>query len=118
VTEVPDIDTLVQAALIDLDTDECDLQWMFDRVRRLSPGASHNEIRQSTLRVLGELIGRGLAKPHLLGETYETAKPDEPVLEQIRHGWDRYGERLNMGDVAYFSITAAGRAELRSASQP
>ena len=115
---MPDIDTLVQAALIDLDTDECDLLWMFDRVRRLSPGAPFNEIRQSTLRVLGELIGRGLAQPQLLGDTYETANPDEPVLEQIRHGWDRYGEHLNMGDVAYFSITPAGRAAVRSAPQP
>jgi hypothetical protein len=109
-----DVDALVQAALIDLDTDECDLQWMFDRVRRPSPGATYDEIRQSTLRVLEELIGRGLAKPQLLGETYETANPDEPVLEQIRHGWERYGEHLNMGDVAYFSITPAGRTAVRS----
>ena len=112
-----DVDALVQAALIDLDADECDLQWMFDRVRRLSPGAAYDDIRRSTLRVLGELIGRGLANVQLLGETYETANPDEPVLEQIRHGWDRYGEHLNMGDVAYFSITAAGRAAVRSSSQ-
>jgi hypothetical protein len=87
-------------------------------VREACPDAPYEALKKITLQVVTELVGRGLAKPHRLGETYETANPDEPVLEQIRHGWDRYGERLNMGDVAYFSITAAGRAELRPASQP
>jgi hypothetical protein len=113
------IEALVRSTLLDLDNDECDLDWIrSNRVREACPDAPYDVLKKITLQVVAELVGRGLAKPHLLGETYETANPHKPVLEQIRHGWDRYGERLNMGDVAYFSITAAGRAELRSASQP
>ena len=106
-----DIEPLVQATLSDLDTDDCDLLWVFDGIRRLSPGASYTDNRQSTLRVVAELIGRGLAEAHLLGETFLHADPSKPVVEQIDHGWDRYGEDLSMGDVAYFTITPAGRAE-------
>ena len=84
-------------------------------MRETCPDAPYDVLKETALTVVAELVGRGLAKPHLLGETYETANPDEPVLEQIRHGWDRYGERLSMGDVAYFSITPAGRAAVGSA---
>jgi hypothetical protein len=108
-----DIEPLVQATLSDLDTDDCDLLWVFDGIRRLSPGASYGDNRRSTLRVIDELIGRGLAEAHLLGETFVRADPSKPVVEQIDHGWDRYGEALNMGDVAYFTITPAGRAEAK-----
>ena len=89
-----DIEPLVQATLSDLDTDDCDLLWVFDAIRRQSPGASYRENRQSTLRVVAELIGRGLAEAHLLGETFVHADPSKPVIEQIDHGWDRYGEDL------------------------
>lgn len=115
----PPIEALVRSTLVDLDNDDCDLDWILsNRVREACPDAPYDALKEIVLQVLAELIGRGLAKPHLLGETYETANPDEPVLEQIRHGWDRYGEHLNMGDVAYFSITPAGRAAVRSATQP
>ncbi len=113
---MPDTETLVQAMLIDLDADDCDLQWVFDLVRRVSPGASYDEIRRSTLLVLGELLARGLAEPHLVGETFRTADPSEFALEQISHGWDRFGEELTMGEVAYFTITPAGEASVRSSS--
>jgi hypothetical protein len=112
----PQIEALVQSTLVDLDNDDCDLDWILsNRVREASPGASYDLLRQITLQVVTELIGRGYAKPHPLGETYENANPDEPVLEQTRHGWDRCGERLSMGDVAYLSITPAGRTAARSA---
>lgn len=62
---------------------------------------------------MAELISRGLAEAHLLGETFVHADPSEPVVDQIDHGWDRYGEELNMGDVAYLSITTAGRAKAK-----
>lgn len=113
------VEALPRSTLVDLDNDECDLDWTLgNRVRAACPDAPYDVLRKITLQVVAELVGRGLATPHLLGETYETANPDEPVLEQIRYGWDRYGERLSMGDVAYFSITTAGRAEARSSSQP
>ena len=112
------IEVLVQSTLVDLDNDECDLDWILsNRVREACPDAPHEVLKEITLQVVTELVGRGLAKPHLLGQTYEAANPDEPVLEQIRHGWDRCGERLSMGEVAYFSITPAGRAAVRSATQ-
>jgi hypothetical protein len=115
----PQVEALVRSTLVDLDNDECDLDWILsNRVREACPDAPYDDLKKITLQVVAELVGRGLVKPHLLGETYETADPDEPVLEQIRHGWDRCGQRLSMGDVAYFSITAAGRTELRSISQP
>ena len=115
----PQVEALVRSTLVDLDNDECDLSWILgNRVRESCPDAAYDVLKKVTLQVVAELIGRGLARPHLLGETYETADPDELVLEQIRHGWDRCGERLSMGDMAYFSITAAGRAEVRSTSQP
>jgi len=115
----PQVEALVRSTLVDLDNDECDLSWILcNRVRESCPDAANDVLKKITLQVVAELVGRGLAKPHLLGETFETADPDEPVLEQIRHGWDRCGERLSMGDVAYFSITAAGRAAVRSATQP
>jgi hypothetical protein len=43
------IEPLVQATLSDLETDDCDLLWVFDAVRRLSPGASYKDNRESTL---------------------------------------------------------------------
>jgi hypothetical protein len=113
---MPDVATLVQETLIDLDADDCDLQWIFDLVRRVSPGASYDDIRRSTLRVLGELLACGLAEPHLVGETFRTADPSASALEQISQGWDRFGEDLTMGEVAYFTITPAGEAALRSSS--
>ena len=115
---MPDLETLVQETLIDLEADDCDLQWVFDLVRRASPGASYEAIRRSTLRVLAELLARGLAEPHLVGETFRTADPAQSAVEQISHGWDRFGEHLTMGEVAYFTITSAGEAAVRSASQP
>lgn len=114
---MPNVETLVQETLLDLNADDCDLQWVFDRVRRVSPGASYDEIRRSTLRVLDELLARGLAESHLVGVTFRTADPSEPALEQISHGWDRFGENLMMGEVAYFTITPAGEATVRSSSQ-
>ena len=113
---MPDVESLVQETLIDLDADDCDLQWVFDLVRRASPGATYDEIKASTLRVLGELLARGLAEPHLVGETFRTADPSESALEQINHGWDRFGKHLTKGEVAYFTITPAGEAAVRSST--
>ena len=115
-TEIADVETLARDTLIELDADDCDLQWVFDLVRRVSPGASYEEIRRTTLEVVGELLARGLAESHLVGEAFRNADPSQSALEQISHGWDRFGEHLTMGEVAYFTITPAGEAAVRSSS--
>ncbi|MBV9281886.1 MAG: hypothetical protein JOZ41_17545 [Chloroflexi bacterium] len=71
------IEALVQSTLVDLENDECDLDWILgNRVREACPDASYEVLKEITLQVVTELVGRGLATPHLLGETFETANPD------------------------------------------
>ena len=113
-----DIEPLVQTVLTELDDDECDLQWVLDTVNEKYPDAAYADLKRTVLEVVRELINRGLAEPHLLGDTSVAAVPTEKVFDEIRRGWDRLGEQLRMGDVAYFSITPAGRTAVRSASQP
>jgi hypothetical protein len=111
------LEPLVLATLVDLDSDECDLEWILDTVREACPDAEYDVLKRTVLGIVSEIVSRGLAEVHLLDGAPSAVTPAE-TLDQVRRRWDLLGDQLRMGDVAYLSITPAGRAEARSSSQP
>jgi hypothetical protein len=112
-----ELEPLVLAALVELDSDEFALGWLLDIVRDACPDAGFDALKRMVLGIVGELLSRDLAQVHLF-DGAPTAGAVPAVLDQIRRRWDLVGDRLGLGDVAYLSITAAGRAAVRSATQP
>ena len=112
----PELEPLVQAVLADLDSDDCDIAWILDTVRDTCPDAPYDLLEQTVLRIVGELVGRGLAEAHPFCEPPNAVASAEGVVDEVRRGWDELGGQLTMGDVGYLRITAAGRAEARSSS--
>jgi hypothetical protein len=113
----PELEPLVNAILADLDSDDCDIAWILDTVRDTCPDAPYDLLEQTVLRIVGELVGRGLAEAHPFCEPPNAVTSAHGVVEEIRRGWDALGDQLRMGDVGYLRITPAGRAEARSSSR-
>ncbi len=112
----PQVEALLRSTLVDLDNDECDLDWILsNRVREACPDAPYDVLKKITLQVVAELVGRGLAKPHLLGKLQERrprragARADSswvgPVWRAPEHG--RRGLLLDHG-----SRSSGGRVHL------
>jgi len=57
-------DTISAAILADLDSDDCDIAWILDTVRDSCPDAPYDLLEQTVLRIVVELVGRGLAEAH------------------------------------------------------
>ena len=113
----PELEPLVDAILADLDSDDCDIAWILDTVREASPDAPYDLLEHTVLRIVGELVGRGLAEVHPFCEPPNAVTSAEGVVDEIRRGWDALRDQLGMGDVGYLRITAPGRAEARSSSR-
>jgi hypothetical protein len=113
---VTELEPLAVAALVDLDSDEADLKWILDNVSETCPDADYDALKQKVLRIVEQLLSRGLAEVHLFDGTLSARTPVE-ALDQVRRRWDLLRDRLRMGDVAYLSITPAGEAAVRSAPQ-
>jgi hypothetical protein len=113
----PELEPLVKAILADLDSDDCDIAWILDTVRDTCPDAPYDLLEQTVLRIVGELVGRGLAEAHPFCEPPDAVTSADGVVDEVRRGWDALGDQLRMGDVGYLRITAAGRAEARSSSR-
>jgi hypothetical protein len=113
----PELEPLVRAILADLDSDDCDIAWILDAVRDTCPDAPYDLLEQTVLRIVGELVGRGLAEAHPFCEPPNAVTSAEGVVDEVRRGWEALGDQLSMGDVGYLRITPAGRAEARSSSR-
>ena len=113
----PELEPLAHAILADLDSDDCDIAWILDAVRDNCPDAPYDLLEQTVLRIVGELVGRGLADAHPFCEPPNAITCAEGVVDEVRRGWDALGDQLSMGDVGYLRITATGRAEARSSSR-
>ena len=111
-----ELEPLAVATLVDLDSDEADLKWILDAVSETCPDAHYDVVKHTVLGIIEQLLTRGLAEVHLFDGAPSAGTPAE-ALDQVRRRWDLLRDRLRMGDVAYLSITPAGEAAVRSATQ-
>lgn len=111
-----ELEPLVHAALVELDSDEFALGWLLDIVRDTCPDAEFDALKRMVLGIVAELLSRDLAQVHLF-DGAPTAGAAPAALDQIRRRWDLVGDQLRLGDVAYLSITPTGRAAVRSSSE-
>ena len=80
-------------------------------LRRSKPSYGADEIREVALEILKPLLGEGLMEPGLLRENGGfhawTCTPEE-ALVRIDEEWRALGQDPNIGQVCWFSNTAAG----------
>ena len=59
-----ELEPLVLAALVELDSDEFALGWLLDIVRDACPDAEFDALKRLVLGIVGELLSRDLAQVH------------------------------------------------------
>lgn len=102
-----DLDALKQDALAECEEDHVGLWSIVWTVRRHLPQADSRQVRQTTMKLLEDLLREGSIEagtPSPNGRDFKSWNlPAEAVIERIDAEWDRLGREPNIGEIVWFT---------------
>lgn len=99
---------------------ECSVDYvgLWEVMAHVEYGLKHSnpqEVRELTMKLVGELLHEGLIKagdPKDTGGFVAWKLSPEETVKRIRDEWNALGREPNLGDIVWFTTTEAGDAQV------